>query len=206
MKKLLFFILLLICFSVGRPALMNVFHRGVALPSGLAGQQDHNLRTSGLETEHFSPHENLETLDIALLRKAHRSIDVAMYAFTDRQLVAILKEEARRGVPIRLYRDQEQFENEQHHATLQEPSTTQMLTGISNIHIRVKQGSPRDLMHSKSVLVDGETLRDGSANWSAGALRFQDNNWFLTGDRQIVSAFAAKFEEMWTRPTNLIVQ
>jgi phosphatidylserine/phosphatidylglycerophosphate/cardiolipin synthase-like enzyme len=191
---------------VARPALLGLFHRGFESASAIARDESHSPQETGSEAEHFSPNENLEAWDVALLRKAHHSIDAAMFAFTDRRLVAVLKEMAREGVQIRLYRDQEQFENEQHHATFREPSTTQMFAGQGSIHIRVKRGSLRDLMHSKSILVDGEPLRAGSANWSRSALQSQDNDWFLIRSRSMISAFATKFEEMWNRPSNLIIQ
>ena len=99
--------------------------------------------------DHFSPAEDLERIDVARLQKAKTSVDIAMYAFTDKYLAESLKEIAARGVKIRIYRDQEQYEEEQRKASKHEDgSTTAMLNGQSNIEIRVK--GHRELMHLKA--------------------------------------------------------
>jgi phosphatidylserine/phosphatidylglycerophosphate/cardiolipin synthase-like enzyme len=157
------------------------------------------------DPERFSPDSDLEVLDIAQLRKARSTIDIAMYAFTDRRLAEELAH-TDSSVQIRLYRDGEQFESEQRQATYAQPSTTQMLAGYSRIHIRVKRGASRDYMHQKEFLVDGVLLRDGSANWSKSALRLQDNSWFLIRNLSDISAFRREFEQMWARPSNLSIQ
>jgi hypothetical protein len=77
--------------------------------------------TNGLE--HFSPAENLERLEMAQLkaaaeqaRRSHVPLRIAMYAFTDRAVAGLLIQEADRGTVIELYRDGEQYENEQRNA------------------------------------------------------------------------------------------
>ncbi len=155
--------------------------------------------------DHFSPDEDLERIDVMRLEKAKGSVDIAMYAFTDRYLAEELKQLAGRGVKIRIYRDQEQYEEEQKNASKHDnDSTTSMLTGQANIQIRVK--GHRELMHLKAYEVDGVVLRDGSANWSPSGEKRQDNNAHFTGDPAQVEAFRHDFEEMWSRTDNLVVQ
>lgn len=155
--------------------------------------------------DHFSPLEDIERIDVARLDQAKSSVDIAMYAFTDRYIADELKRLAQRGVKIRIYRDQEQYEEEQRHASKKEDdSTTSMLSGMANVQIRVK--GHRELMHLKAYLVDGTMLRDGSANWSPSGEKRQDNNAHFTGDPTQVTAFEKNFEAMWSRPENLVVQ
>lgn len=155
--------------------------------------------------DHFSPSEDIERIDVARLDTAKSSIDIAMYAFTDRYIAEELKRLAGRGVKIRIYRDQEQYEQEQRNATKHNnDSTTSMLTGDPNIQIRVK--GHRELMHLKAYLVDGTMLRDGSANWSPSGEKRQDNNAHFTADPAQASAFRRDFEEIWTRSDNVVVQ
>ncbi len=155
--------------------------------------------------DHFSPSEDIERIDMARLEQAHNSVDIAMYAFTDRYLAQALKELAGRGVKVRIYRDQEQYEEEQRNASKHDDdSTTSMLTGQGNIQIRVK--GHRELMHLKAYLVDGSLLRDGSANWSPSGEKRQDNNAHFTADPAQVAAFRRDFEAMWSRADNLLVQ
>jgi hypothetical protein len=64
---------------------------------------------------HYSPFENLERLDHDQIARARRTLDIAMYSFTDLYLAQQLKDLAARShVHIRICRDREQFMNEQH--------------------------------------------------------------------------------------------
>jgi phosphatidylserine/phosphatidylglycerophosphate/cardiolipin synthase-like enzyme len=205
MKIILFVVIAFVLLSALRTRFLHFLQRDeTELPATRSIQTNSGTATVS-DAERFSPASDLEALDIAQLRKARSTIDIAMYAFTDRRIAEELAH-TDSSVQIRLYRDGEQFESEQRHATYTQPSTTQMLAGRSRIHIRVKRDSSREYMHSKEVLVDGIVLRDGSANWSKSALRLQDNSWFLITGRQDIARFTQKFNEVWDRPTNLIVQ
>ena len=127
-------------------------------------------RAPFVDVEHFSPAENLEQLDIDALDHARGTVDIAVYAFTDRYIAQEPIKLANRGVHIRLYRDREQFLSEQG----RRDSTTDMMAGVPNIEIRVKRS--KVLAHLKAFCVDNELLRDGSANWSPTGLKRQDNN------------------------------
>jgi phosphatidylserine/phosphatidylglycerophosphate/cardiolipin synthase-like enzyme len=156
-----------------------------------------------VEENHFSPQEDLERIDVAQIDGARRSLDVAMFAFTDRYVADALVRAAHRGVQVRIYRDRDQFEEEQrdqgHHGG---PSTTEMFRGEPNIQVRIKRS--RELMHLKSYCVDGGLLRDGSANWSPSGLKRQDNNARLTTDPRQVQAFEAAFDGMWARDNETV--
>lgn len=173
----------------------------------------HSTTSDDQGVEHFSPSENLERPEIDHLkaaaehaRAARRPLDIAIYAFTDRILAALLVREAEQGTVVRIYRDGEQFENEERNAArFREQSTTAMFRGQRNIRVRVKPPSPSDLMHLK-CWSDGELLREGSANWSPAALKRQDNNVRFSRNPDEVRAFEADFEAMWNRPSNTIVQ
>src|SRR5262249_2577481 len=82
-----------------------------------------NSANADQDGEHFSPSENLERLELDHLkaaaehaRAAKRPLDIAIYAFTDRILADLLVREAEQGTVIRIYRDGEQYENEERNA------------------------------------------------------------------------------------------
>jgi phosphatidylserine/phosphatidylglycerophosphate/cardiolipin synthase-like enzyme len=168
-------------------------------------------RGSSKESEHFSPAEDLEQIDAAELRAAARRLrgtqtplNIAMYSFTDALIARLLVEEADAGTRVRIYRDGEQFEEEEHDHHGRR-SVTSMLQGHRNIQIRVKPFSRSDLMHLK-CWSDGLILRDGSANWSPAGLKRQDNEIRFTGDEKQVQEFNRDYERMWSRPGNIVVQ
>jgi phosphatidylserine/phosphatidylglycerophosphate/cardiolipin synthase-like enzyme len=149
---------------------------------------------------YFSPGANLEDVDLSLIEHAHRSIDVAMYTFTDHRIAEALRQAAKRGVLVRIYRDREQYEQE-----LRRDSTVStLLAGEPRIHVKVKNG--RELMHEKAMLCDDSVLRSGSGNWSVSAARYQDNEVSVTTDPSSISAFSRDFREMWERSDNTQVR
>jgi len=156
---------------------------------------------------HYAPAQDLERLDVQEIDRARHTIDIAMYAFTDRYIADAVLRAAHRGVAIRLYRDREQYHEEQRHAAEHGGiSTSNMFRGEQLIHIRVKSNRERNLMHLKAYLVDRGLLRDGSANWSNAGLKDQDNNAHFTNDRAQVQAFIDDFEQMWGRADNEEIQ
>jgi phosphatidylserine/phosphatidylglycerophosphate/cardiolipin synthase-like enzyme len=150
--------------------------------------------------ENYCPNVNCESVDESLLRESSNHIDIAMYAFTDRRIADDLVERANHGVKIRVYRDFAQYTEE----VQRDSYVLRAFAGNPNISIRVK-GNRRDLMHLKAWS-DGEVLREGSANWSVGGEKYQDNSLFVLRDQASITAFERKFDEMWSRPGNQIVQ
>src|SRR5262249_17313301 len=118
---------------------------------------------------HYAPVENLEHVDIALVDKAERKIDIAAYVLTDWPVILALIRAAELGVKVRVYMGARQFGGD-HAAQL-----LQKLISTPGIEIRVKHaGAP--LMHLKSYQIDGRWLRTGAANFSASGLKRQDND------------------------------
>ena len=136
-------------------------------------------------------------MELAQLETATRSVDVAMYSFTDRELAGELAKLARRGVRVRVYRDREQFRQELQWGS--GVTTTGILVG-AGIEVRIK--GAKDLMHLKSYAIDGRLLRTGSANWSPTGLKRQDNDLRYESSPNAVGEFEKKFEQMWSRATN----
>ena len=194
--------------------------------SNLAGTND--SADAALET-HYSPTENLEHYDLALLRSAHRSIDLCGFSFTDEAVGDAIESAARRGVRVRVYLDRGQSDDElkraaKHDGTakpagrkrdvqyadgffdeqeIPDPATQAVITRLAatpNVEVRIKHS--RVLMHLKSYAVDGRTLRSGSANFSASALKHQDNDLVLTHDAASLRRFELDFNQLWSRPDN----
>ena len=142
--------------------------------------------------------DNLERSELAQLDTATRTVDVAMYSFTDRCLAEELATLARKGVRVRVYRDREQFAQEMQWGG----GTTTGILLAAGVEVRVK--GARDLMHLKSYAVDGRFLRTGSANWSPTGLKRQDNDVVYESSSEAVERFECKFEEMWVKASNTI--
>lgn len=155
---------------------------------------------------HYSPSEDLEQIDLSALRASTGTLEIAMYAFTDRRIADQIVAIADAGRPVYLYRDGEQFNREEQSSRDSGyPSTTALFRNHTNIHVQVKAASTSTLMHLKSW-TDGTVLRTGSANWSPAGLQVQDNDARYTVDSAQINAFAQQFRRAWDRPTNTLVQ
>ncbi len=187
-----------------------------------------NETGTAVET-HYSPTENLEHYDLALLRSAHKSIDLCGFSFTDEAVGDAIVGAAGRGVRVRVYLDRGQSSDELERAAKRDgapkpsgrkrdvqyadgffaeeeiPDTNSeavitRLAATPNVEVRIKHS--RVLMHLKSYAVDGQTLRSGSANFSASALKHQDNDLVLTHDAASLRRFELDFDQLWSRPDN----
>jgi PLD-like domain len=163
-----------------------------------AGSAPTPALSAGRHAFYYTPEINPEWVDVPLLTKARGHVDAAFYSFTDKPTAEALLAAANRGVKVRIYRDQEQFEDE----ITRNPYMTTIFAGNPNIQIRVK-GS-RTLMHLKAWCTEG-MLRDGSSNLSAAA-KHQDNSVVLSSDADEIQAFEKKFTEMWNRSDNIVIQ
>jgi phosphatidylserine/phosphatidylglycerophosphate/cardiolipin synthase-like enzyme len=57
---------------------------------------------------HYAPVENLERVDVELLKAAHKQIDMAAYSLTDWAVIDALIDAHRRGVAMRIVLDPSQ--------------------------------------------------------------------------------------------------
>jgi phosphatidylserine/phosphatidylglycerophosphate/cardiolipin synthase-like enzyme len=147
-----------------------------------------------------APQQDLSVVDQQIIRNAKGSLEIAMYSFTDRKIAEELVDACHRGVVVELYRDRSQYEEE----TARGSAVPTILHRCRDVHVRVK-GS-EELMHEKAYVADGLVLREGSANWSVSAARYQDNQLSITHDTTAIEAFRNDFAGMWPRGNNSIIQ
>ena len=154
-------------------------------------------------TTAYSNPNSLINRDTAAIGAANKTLDIAAYCMDDADIVAAIRAAAARGVIVRLYHDRTELEAQAKGDVTLTGKPLAVLMNVPGITIKVKHSSI--LMHLKSYLVDGITLRDGSSNFSPEGEIQQDNSLTLTDDPTACAAFLSKFETMWARPDNLTV-
>ena len=140
--------------------------------------------------QHFSPAENLERIDVALIDSAAETIEMAAYVLTDVAVIEALDNAASRGVKVRIFRDSGDFDKGAVGAAL---ATLER----DGAEIRYKEPG-RALMHLKAYCVDGLTFRFGAANLSASGLKRQNNDLDVTRGPGTCNAFEDAFKALWT--------
>ena len=136
---------------------------------------------------HYAPAENLEHIDVALIDRAEREIDLAAYVLTDWPIMQALTRAADRGVAIRLYLDGTQL------AEREPAKVFRDLAETPGVEIRIKHETSAP-MHLKSYQIDGRILRTGAANFSASGLKRQDNDLIVIESAETAAAFKQTFE------------
>jgi phosphatidylserine/phosphatidylglycerophosphate/cardiolipin synthase-like enzyme len=153
---------------------------------------------------HFSPEEDLEAVDVGLIRSAAAgdAINAALYVATDYRVIGALADAAGRGVKVRLYLDAEQAVKTNWRSNPDHPMHRLVGRG-GEIRIKAVGGT---LMHLKGYTVGTRLLRTGSANVSIDGLKRQDNDLIVIRQADAVVAFNQKFEAMWVRLDNVMVR
>ena len=183
----------------GRPQISHIslfmlpaFALGLALEHGARSAQPPCDVGAAAEI-HYGPGEDLERIDVALIREAVKQIDMAAYVLTDSTIVKSLREASTCGVKVQVWRDAGEA------ARLSEFDVKAQLGGqVQGLEIRSKAPGG-ELMHLKGYCVDHRLLRTGSANFSRSGETRQDNDLVALRGASFCAGFDAKFDRAWSR-------
>ncbi len=160
----------------------------------------------------FSPQpvESTHTAEVAkLVAGAQRSIDVAMYSFSDASVQTALGEAVKRGVKVRFL-----FDTANDDKKLTGTALASSKSGkLEALGVDVRWVNK--IMHHKFMIVDGPrddlaaadlaTLVTGSANWSNGAAtKYDENTLFLHAYPKLNLEFQREFDHLWEHSKDLV--
>ncbi|MGC8865890.1 MAG: phospholipase D-like domain-containing protein [Bacteroidales bacterium] len=128
---------------------------------------------------------------IALIKKAKKSIDLAIYNMNIDQIGYALNQAKARGVRVRVIYDGSTSN-----------SSIYVLQGIPTL--ASPQGSSYSIMHNKFLVIDCDTdnaddawLLTGSMNFTTNQVTTDANNFLIIQDKSLALAYRMEFEEMW---------
>lgn len=134
---------------------------------------------------------------------AQKTIDVAIYSYSDAKISAALAAAVDRGVKVRFIF--EEGGNQQRAGDLAaRAATTAGKLEVNGVDVRYVN----KIMHHKLLIVDGPRsdaaaaktakLVMGSANWSSSAAtRFDENTVFISENAELALCFQREFDLMW---------
>jgi len=147
----------------------------------------------------------------ATVGPATRSIDVALFVFSEQAIADAMETAHRRGAKVRVLVDPSFLARDYSEAldllgvTLRrrtcelEPNQRPWNPPITTV------GSPElpmgDLLHHKFGLVDGQTVVTGSHNWSAAADRLNDETLLVVKHPIVATLFQREFDRLWSNAT-----
>jgi phosphatidylserine/phosphatidylglycerophosphate/cardiolipin synthase-like enzyme len=161
----------------------------------------------------FSPqpyHQSHNVRIAGIIDAAERSIDVAMYSFSDAGISEALERAVDRGVKVRFLFDTASEDRKLSGAALDNSKSGR----LERIGINVRWVNK--IMHHKLMIVDGPrddaasaataTIVSGSGNWSWGAAtRYDENTLFLTGYPELALRLQAEFNLLWEHSRDVVV-
>lgn len=137
-----------------------------------------------------------------LLQTAHAEVNVCMFyiampvpSHPTHKLLDTLAEKAAAGCAVRVLVDQD-GKDDPYRSRLINASAVDYL--VSN-GVEVKADTAERLLHSKFVVIDGDTVVIGSHNWTAGSFfRYADLSLVIHGE-PAANCWRARFDELWSR-------
>lgn len=140
---------------------------------------------------YFSPNGGCQDAVVSEISKAQKTIDIAMYELTNRQISQELIKAKEKRVGIRVFLDQDEGNGRY--------SKARYLTD-NGIDVRFYAGP--GLMHNKFAVIDNRVLVTGSFNWTAAAERENQENLLTITDENAVKKYAQRFEMLWPAAEN----
>lgn len=125
---------------------------------------------------------------IRVIRSARKTLDIAIYSFTDPQICSAIVGARERGVAVRLITDREQSSGKSQKAVLKQ---------IGQAGIPIKIDSHSGIMHLKVTIADRQTATTGSFNYTKSAEKSNDEVLVVLKDEKIAGDFETEFNRMW---------
>jgi len=132
----------------------------------------------------FSPHGGCTEAIVEVINKAHRSVRVQAYSFTSMPIAAALKAAHDRGVDVRVILDKSQ-----------RTERYSDLAYLRSAGIPVAIDAAYSIAHSKTMVIDEETVITGSFNFTKAAEEHNAENVLIIHD----AGMAKLYTEDWNR-------
>jgi len=140
----------------------------------------------------FSPDRGATDLVVRTIESARRSVHVAAYSFTSKAIAEALLDAHRRGVDVDVVVDKSQ-------ATARYTAAT----FLANEGVPVRMDYRYAIMHDKFIVVDGETVEEGSFNYTAAAESKNAENVLVLHDAAVASSYDKEWNRLWQESARL---
>jgi phosphatidylserine/phosphatidylglycerophosphate/cardiolipin synthase-like enzyme len=122
---------------------------------------------------------------INLIQSSKKTIQIAMYSFTDMKIAQELVKANARGVYVHIVTDKIQAKNK-----------FSVISFLQKAGIPIKYNTFK-IEHNKFAVFDAQHVITGSYNWTTAALKFNSENCLILDSSNIVNAYAKRFVILW---------
>lgn len=135
----------------------------------------------------FTPSKKCENSIIQRIDKAEKSIDAAIYAINNKDIVEALKNAHKRGVKIRILTDK-----------LQASNKNSEVTELYEFGIKIRVNSKHKIEHNKFAIFDFNSVVTGSYNWTEPASdKNSENCLFFNRNKKTIQEYQDRFNYLW---------
>lgn len=126
---------------------------------------------------------------IQIIGSAEKTLDMAIYSFTDANIADAVVACSRRGVTVRVITDKTQSGGAYQKKILQR---------LKKEKIPIKMDSHSGIMHLKITIADEKVATTGSYNYTKSADEENDEVFVVLRSEETARQFEQEFEDMWT--------
>lgn len=135
----------------------------------------------------FTPSSECEKNIVELINKSETTIDAAVYAINNDEIVKALKKANSRGVKIRILTDR-----------LQASNRSSKVRELHDCGINIRVHSKYKIEHNKFAVFDKKTASSGSYNWTNPASsKNSENCIFFNRNKEAAQEYLDRFEYLW---------
>ncbi len=136
---------------------------------------------------YFFPNTENEIYVVNMLRTCKISLDIAIFTLTNDRIAAAIEEAFKRGVRVRVIADDECCK-----------MWGSDIYYLASIGIDVKtDNAVRYHMHHKLAILDESVVVTGSFNWTAQAVKYNQENIIFLENKEIAKKYTQEFDRLW---------
>jgi phosphatidylserine/phosphatidylglycerophosphate/cardiolipin synthase-like enzyme len=148
-----------------------------------------NGNNSSAISYYFSDaHQQPDKQLINTINSANKTLDIAIYSLTKKDIVDAVIQAKERNVDVRLLTDKTEAKTKSQKAELQL---------LKNNGIPIKINTHSGLLHDKFTVVDSQIIATGSFNYSNNAVYDNDENLIIIRDASVAQGYDNEFNNMW---------
>ena len=136
---------------------------------------------------YFFPNVHNEVHIANMIRTCKKTLDIAIFTFTNNSISAAVKEAFERGVKVRLIADDEQAK-----------ALGSDVCVLASLGVPTKTDNAKYFhMHHKFAVLDQAVLLTGSFNYTAQAVKFNQENILFLENKEMAEAYTKEFNRLW---------
>lgn len=125
---------------------------------------------------------------INLINSSTKTLDIAIYSLTKKDIVDAIISAKKRNVNVRLMSDKTEAATK---------AQKEELILIKDAGIPIKMNTHSGLLHDKYTVVDGSVVATGSFNYTNNATNTNDENLIIIRDSNVAQGYDKNFDDMW---------